>query len=84
MAWRCCNASERSSAPLCAHAHDRGARTASGRDRRERGEGLSIIEKAFDANTLVETVKEALSNHHRLTSMLQNQREAGSAQGAAS
>ena len=39
-----------------------------------------MIEKPFDANTLVETVKEALSNHNRLTSMLQNQRGAGSAQ----
>ena len=44
------------------------------------GKVSRVIEKPFDANTLVETVKEALSNHNRLTSMLQNQRGAGSAQ----
>jgi len=44
------------------------------------GKVSRVIEKPFDANTLVETVVEALSNHERLTSMLQNQRGEGSAQ----
>ena len=44
------------------------------------GKVSRVIEKPFDANTLVETVLEALANHERLTSMLQNQRGEGSAQ----
>lgn len=44
------------------------------------GKVSRVIEKPFDANTLVETVREALSNHNRLTSMLQSQRSEGSAQ----
>jgi EAL domain-containing protein (putative c-di-GMP-specific phosphodiesterase class I) len=44
------------------------------------GKVSRVIEKPFDANTLVETVSEALANHQRLTSMLQNQRGEGSAQ----
>ncbi len=44
------------------------------------GKVSRVIEKPFDANTLVETVSEALTNHRKLTSMLQSQRGEGSAQ----
>lgn len=44
------------------------------------GKVARVIEKPFDANTLVETVKEALANHNRLTSMLQTEKGEGSAQ----
>ncbi len=44
------------------------------------GKVSRVIEKPFDANTLVETVNEALANYRRLTAMLQNQRGVGSAQ----
>jgi EAL domain-containing protein (putative c-di-GMP-specific phosphodiesterase class I) len=44
------------------------------------GKVARVIEKPFDARTLVETVSEALANHNRLTAMLQSQRSAGSAQ----
>jgi EAL domain-containing protein (putative c-di-GMP-specific phosphodiesterase class I) len=44
------------------------------------GKVSRVIEKPFEANTLVETVREALVNHERLTSMLRAQRSAGSTQ----
>jgi len=44
------------------------------------GKVSRVIEKPFEANTLVETVREALTNHNRLTAMLQSQRSAGSTQ----
>lgn len=44
------------------------------------GKVSRVIEKPFDANTLVETVSEALTNHRRLTAMLQSQRGEGSAE----
>jgi EAL domain-containing protein (putative c-di-GMP-specific phosphodiesterase class I) len=42
------------------------------------GKVARVIEKPFEANTLVETVREALKNHNRLTAMLQSQQSAGS------
>jgi DNA-binding NtrC family response regulator len=36
------------------------------------GKVSRVIEKPFDANTLVETVSEALANHNRLTAMLRS------------
>ena len=59
MAWRCCS-SPRDPAPLCAHAHDRGFVLPLVVTAVNVGKVSRVIEKPFDANTLVETVKEAL------------------------
>ncbi|MGB0638734.1 MAG: EAL domain-containing response regulator [Myxococcota bacterium] len=44
------------------------------------GKVSRVIEKPFEANTLVETLREALTNQDRLTKMLQNQRRGGTVQ----